>query len=110
LLTNLCALPYNRAETSPASQMAGRSETAFPLRQIPTERKGSEASSMKFESEETELSRLRQEQAKTRHDEVFGGLSPAERAAYHKKQDRIFELECRLSGQDWRQSKFGSLA
>jgi hypothetical protein len=46
---------------------------------------------VKFESEEAELSRLRKEQAKTRHDEVFGALSPAERTAYHKKQDRILE-------------------
>jgi hypothetical protein len=61
---------------------------------------------VKFESEQSELSRLRKEQAKTLHDEVFGGLSPAERAAYNRKQDRIRELECQLFGGDWQLGKF----
>jgi hypothetical protein len=45
------------------------------------------------ETESAELARLRREQAKTRHDEVFGGLTPVERAAYDIKQERICELE-----------------
>jgi len=69
-----------------------------------------EASLMQYESEQDELSRLRREQAKTRHNEVFGGLTPEERSAYEIKQDRICELERRLSGLDWRPTKFGSLA
>jgi hypothetical protein len=40
-----------------------------------------------------ELTRLRKEQRKTRHDEVFGGLSPEELAEYNGKADRIHELE-----------------
>lgn len=62
---------------------------------------------VEFESEHAELSRLRKEQAKTLHDEVFGGLSSAERAAYNCKQDRIRELEYRLSGGNWQLGKFG---
>jgi hypothetical protein len=62
-------------------------------------RKVIEASIGQDESEQYELSRLRREQAKTRHDEVFGGLTPAERSAYDIKQVRIRQLERRLSGQ-----------
>jgi hypothetical protein len=40
-----------------------------------------------------ELERLRKQHAKARADEVFGGLSPAERAAYDLRRDRIIELE-----------------
>jgi hypothetical protein len=65
---------------------------------------------MQSESEQEELSRLRREQAETRHDEVFGGLTPAERSAYDIKQDRIRELERHLTGLDWRPTNFGSLA
>ena len=52
---------------------------------------------MKNEFQQTELLRLRNEQAKTRRDELFGGLSPAERAAYDRKQRRIHELEDQIS-------------
>ena len=44
-----------------------------------------------------ELKRLRAEQGKTRQDEVFGGLSPAERAAYNRKTKRINDLEIELA-------------
>jgi hypothetical protein len=49
------------------------------------------------ENAEFELKRLRAEQAKTRQDEVFGGLSPAERAGYDAKTKRINELEIALA-------------
>jgi hypothetical protein len=52
---------------------------------------------MKCETLESELTRLRGEQSKTREDEVFGGLSLAERAAYNTKDHRIHELESKLS-------------
>ncbi len=55
---------------------------------------------MRTESLQSELARLQKEQAKTRQDEVFGGLSPAERSAYDHKQDRIQELEHFLYGVD----------
>jgi hypothetical protein len=45
------------------------------------------------EKPQFELIRLRKEQNKARHDEVFGGLSPAERAAYNRKSGRIHELQ-----------------
>jgi hypothetical protein len=45
------------------------------------------------EKPESELKRLRAEQEKTRRDEVFGGLSPLERAEYDKKAERIRGLE-----------------
>jgi hypothetical protein len=48
---------------------------------------------MATEKRESELERLRREQSKTRHDEVYGGLSPAEQAEYNRKSDRIHELE-----------------
>lgn len=58
---------------------------------------------MTFESQEVELSRLRQEQCKTRQDEVFGGLSSVERSAYERREARIHELERHLFPQreDW---------
>jgi hypothetical protein len=65
---------------------------------------------VEHELEQVELSRLRREQAKTRHDEVFGGLTPAERSIYDTKQERIFELEHRLSERDWQRPRFGSVA
>jgi len=49
------------------------------------------------EKPESELKRLRTEQEKTRQDEVFGGLSPAERVAYDKKTKRINELVIELA-------------
>jgi len=51
---------------------------------------------MKYETPESELTRFPKEQGKTREDEVFLGQSPAERAAYESKADRIYELECDL--------------
>jgi len=55
---------------------------------------------MRTETLQSELARLQKEQAKTRQDEVFGGLSPAERSAYDRKQSRIHELEDRLYDSD----------
>ena len=48
---------------------------------------------MAKEQPKSELKRLREEQRKTRHDEVFGGLSPAEEAGYNRNAERIRELE-----------------
>jgi len=55
---------------------------------------------MSVESEETEIKRLRREQAKVRRDEVFGGLSPDERAAYEIRERRLRELQRRFYGQN----------
>jgi hypothetical protein len=52
---------------------------------------------MSNESPELELSRLRKLQSTMREDEVFGGLSPIERLAYDRRQDRIQELELEQS-------------
>jgi hypothetical protein len=48
---------------------------------------------MQTKTPQLELDRLRQQQSKARQDEVFGGLSKAERAGYNARQDRIRELE-----------------
>jgi len=48
------------------------------------------------EKHESELKRLRTEQTKSRQDEVFGGLSPAERAKYNEKSERIHQLESQI--------------
>ena len=48
------------------------------------------------EKPQSELTRLRKEQNKARHDEVFGGLSSAELAEYNGKADRIHELESKI--------------
>jgi hypothetical protein len=48
---------------------------------------------MAQEKPESELAQLRKEQDKTRQDEVFGGLSSTERAAYNRKAERIHVLE-----------------
>ena len=53
----------------------------------------SKRSIMGEEKPQSELIRLRKEQNKTRRDEVFGGLSPAELAEYDGKAARIHELE-----------------
>jgi hypothetical protein len=45
----------------------------------------------------SELARLRTEQYKTRQDEVFGGLSHAERAEYDSRKERIHDLEIECS-------------
>jgi hypothetical protein len=52
---------------------------------------------MTSKAPQLELERLRKQQAKARADEVFGGLSLAERAAYDLRRDRIIELERDLS-------------
>jgi hypothetical protein len=52
---------------------------------------------MPKEEPEFELKRLRTDQDKTRRDEVFGGLSPAERTEYYRKRKRINELESELT-------------
>jgi hypothetical protein len=48
---------------------------------------------MKNTLPEDELIRLRKEQSKMRQDEVFGGLSSEEQAAYDCRENRIHELE-----------------
>jgi hypothetical protein len=48
---------------------------------------------MKSTLPEDELIRLRKEQSKMRQDEVFGGLSSEEQAAYDSRENRIHELE-----------------
>jgi hypothetical protein len=45
------------------------------------------------EAPQLELEGLRQQQSQARADEVFGGLSPAERSAYDLRLSRIRELE-----------------
>ncbi len=52
---------------------------------------------MTSKAPQLELERLRTQQAEARADEVFGGLSLAERAAYDLRRDRIIELERDLS-------------
>jgi hypothetical protein len=49
------------------------------------------------ENRESELARLRREADKTRHDEVFGGLTRAEHIEYNRKLQRINELEIEMS-------------
>jgi hypothetical protein len=49
------------------------------------------------EKPKSELLRLFKEQTKTLEEEVFGGLSPAERAQYDRKTRRINELEMDLA-------------
>ena len=51
---------------------------------------------MRYESPQAELARLGKEQTKARQDEVFGGLSPAERAEYDGNAKRINELEIEI--------------
>jgi hypothetical protein len=51
---------------------------------------------MAREKHESELKQLRTEQSKTLQDEVFGGLSPAERARYEVKSERIHKLESEI--------------
>ena len=60
------------------------------------------------EKREAELKRLLKEQHKARHDEVFGGFSPAERAEYEGKADRIHALESEIQASAV--SKKGSLS
>src|SRR6516164_1683405 len=51
---------------------------------------------MAKETPSSELKRLRNEQDKTRRDEVFGGLSQKEWAEYYVKSDRIHQLESEI--------------
>jgi hypothetical protein len=51
------------------------------------------------EEPEFELKRLRKELYKSLQEEVFGGLSSAERAEHDRKANRIHELEKGNSGQ-----------
>jgi len=44
----------------------------------------------------SELRLLRNDQKKARQDDVFGGLSPAERAEYNGKAERIHDLESEI--------------
>jgi len=60
---------------------------------------------MKYATPEDELIRLRKEQVKTRQDEVFGGLSPAEQVAYEIKEERIHGLERELLERVYRSSR-----
>ena len=62
------------------------------------------------EKSEFELKRLRAEQGKTRQDEVFGGLSQAERDAYDGKIKRINELEIELAAMRLTRDKRSRLA
>jgi len=55
---------------------------------------------MQSESSQAELDRLRLAQSQTRQNEVFGGLSTAERVDYEIKADRIRELERELLIED----------
>ena len=45
---------------------------------------------------QSELTRLRNQQLETRENEVFGGLSQAERAEYDTRTKRIHELDTQL--------------
>jgi hypothetical protein len=48
---------------------------------------------MNDETPHDELVRLRKAQIKSQQDEVYGGLSEAEKADYNSKAERIRELE-----------------
>jgi hypothetical protein len=63
---------------------------------------------MAREKHEFELKRLRAEQNKTRQDEVFGGLSPAEQAEYNRKSERIHELESEIQASAVAEKSSGS--
>ncbi len=52
---------------------------------------------MSDETPKSELIQLRGEQRKTREDEVFLGLSAAERVEYEEKEDRIRKIERNLA-------------
>jgi hypothetical protein len=71
----------------------------LPFRRLETLSSGKH-SCMREETPQVELARLQKEQAKTRQDEVFGGLSWVERSAYDTKQARIYELDNHLSDPD----------
>jgi hypothetical protein len=52
---------------------------------------------MQYESIQSELARLRRDQRESLESEVFLGLTPAERAEYDRKTDRIHALEIDLA-------------
>jgi len=52
---------------------------------------------MMSEAPQLELERLRQQQAQSRADEVFGGLTTEQQAVYDRRQHRIRQLERDLS-------------
>ncbi len=52
---------------------------------------------MRSDTPQLELDTLRHQQARTREDEVFGGLTLDEKAAYDRRQLRIYELERNLT-------------
>jgi hypothetical protein len=62
---------------------------------------------MKRETPQTEIMRLLREQIQSREDEVFGGLSRAERADYNRKDARINHLEILLQAQATAQKSVG---
>lgn len=62
---------------------------------------------MRSEKPGSELRRLQTEQSKTRHDEIFGGLSPEERAEYDRKADRIHKLESEIQASAGAKKEFG---
>lgn len=45
---------------------------------------------------QSEVTRVRAQQLKARQDEVFGGLSSEEKAAYDTRADRIRELDAEI--------------
>jgi len=49
-----------------------------------------------LENPKTELARLREEQRQAGQDEVYGGFSKSERAAYDTRAERIRELDAQL--------------
>jgi hypothetical protein len=59
-----------------------------------------QGSIMAKEKPQSELTRLRKDQTKSRQDEVFGGLSPAERAEYNGKAERIHKLESEIQASE----------
>lgn len=52
---------------------------------------------MEKESLQAELTRLRKMQRRAEQDEVFGGMSEAERASYDARAKRINELEIEIN-------------
>jgi hypothetical protein len=54
---------------------------------------------MEKETPQTEIMRLLREQIQSREEEVFGGLSRAERAEYNRKSARINHLEILLQAE-----------
>jgi hypothetical protein len=62
---------------------------------------------MKHETPQTEIMRLLREQIQSREDEVFGGLSRAERSEYNRKNARINHLEILLQAEAIAQKSLG---